>query len=176
MDLGLAGKRALVIGASRGLGAAVAQRLAREGATVIAAARALPPIETWRARLETEVAARVEPAAVDLAKPDSVERLAAGLLAGAGGVDILVNNCGGPPPARALNVDDAMWVDWFRHDGGGDLPSHPLSSAADRSAMGARDHDRLVRHRPADREPCALQRGASERRGLVEDTCGRGGE
>src|SRR6202011_4562110 len=69
--------------------------------------------ETWRAGLEREMAARVEPATVDLAEPDSVERLATGLLAGAG-VDILVNNCGGPPPARALDIDDAMWVDWFR--------------------------------------------------------------
>jgi 3-oxoacyl-[acyl-carrier protein] reductase len=113
MDLGLAGKRALVIGASRGLGAAVAQRLVGEGATVVAAARSLPPIEAWRARLETETAARVEPATVDLAKPESVELLATDLLAQAG-VDILVNNCGGPPLARALDVDDTMWVDWFR--------------------------------------------------------------
>jgi len=113
MDLGLGGKRALVVGASRGLGAAAAQRLAIEGATVVAAARAASAIESWRARLETGTAERVQPASLDLAKPESVGRLADELLAG-GGVDVLVNNCGGPPPGRASDLEDAAWIDWFQ--------------------------------------------------------------
>jgi 3-oxoacyl-[acyl-carrier protein] reductase len=113
MNLGLAGKRALVIGASRGLGAAIAQKLAIEGATVIAAARSMAPIDTWRSRLNSETAVHVEPTEVDLSKPDSVDRLANRLVAHAG-VDVLVNNCGGPPPARAVDVDDALWVHWFK--------------------------------------------------------------
>jgi 3-oxoacyl-[acyl-carrier protein] reductase len=112
MDLGLKSKRALVIGASRGLGAAVAQNLAREGATVVAAARSIAPIEAWRAELGHDPAGRVAMASVDLARPDSIEPLVAQILAD-GGVDILVNNCGGPPPKRALDVDDATWIDWF---------------------------------------------------------------
>ncbi len=89
MDFGLNGKRALVLGASRGLGAAIAQALRDEGVTVLAASRS----GAYR---------------VDLADPDSVAALIARVTA-EGGVDILVNNSGGPKPGPAQGQATADW-------------------------------------------------------------------
>jgi 3-oxoacyl-[acyl-carrier protein] reductase len=109
MDLGLTGKTALVLGASRGIGAAIAQVLAEEGATVTAAARSGPEPYAWMAGLPAEVKARVTAVHMDTGKLDTVEAVADALLA-KGGVDILVNNTGGPPPADA---QEAKRVDWL---------------------------------------------------------------
>ena len=100
MDLGLNGKRALVIGASRGLGAAIAKTLAAEGATVIAAARRVEAIDGWIAEIPADIRGRVEAAQLDLSVVESVDGLCDRLLE-ADGVDILVGNSGGPPPAEA---------------------------------------------------------------------------
>ena len=70
MDLGLNGKRALVIGASRGLGAAIAKTLAAEGATVIAAARRVEAIDGWIAEIPADIRGRVEAAQLDLSVVD----------------------------------------------------------------------------------------------------------
>ncbi|MGN6096952.1 MAG: SDR family oxidoreductase [Bosea sp. (in: a-proteobacteria)] len=111
MDLGLVGKRALVLGASRGLGAAIARSLAAEGAHVIAAARSNDVTEGWIAALPAEQRARVRAAKLDLADLASVDALADKLVA-EGGVDILVGNSGGPPPGEAR---DARREDWLKH-------------------------------------------------------------
>jgi 3-oxoacyl-[acyl-carrier protein] reductase len=107
MDLGIAGKRALVLGASRGLGRAIATALAAEGAEVVLAARN-------RERL-ADVAAALHgrPETVDLSDPPSVERLAEAVLA-AGGADILINNTGGPPTGSILQVDAEAWRSWYQ--------------------------------------------------------------
>lgn len=107
MDLGLQGKRALVLGASRGLGMAIAQSLAAEGATVFAAARSLERIEGWAAGL-----GHVHPLRLDLADLVSVDAVVNDLLA-RGGVDIIVNNSGGPPPGTAQDADRAAWISHF---------------------------------------------------------------
>lgn len=111
MDLGLVGKRALVLGASRGLGAAIAQVLAAEGATVIAAARSADATESWIAGLPTEQRGRAHAAKLDLSDLASVDALANRLIA-EGGVDILIGNSGGPPPGEAR---DAKRDDWLKH-------------------------------------------------------------
>lgn len=113
MDLGLHGKTALVLGASRGLGAAVARALALEGATVLAAARSLGDIEAWRAALAPDVAARVLPVRADMADLASVEALARFALE-RGAVDILVNNGGGPPPGGAADATLDQWTANFQ--------------------------------------------------------------
>lgn len=95
MDLGLADKKALVLGASRGLGRAIAETLAAEGAHVIAAARNADTIRDWAADLP---AGKVEALALDLTDIAAVDKAVDDLLA-KGGVDILVNNIGGPPRA-----------------------------------------------------------------------------
>lgn len=111
MDLQLTGKKALVLGASKGLGRAIAEGLAREGAEVIAAARNTAAIAAWSADLG-EAGGRVRAAALDLADFASVERLLGEVVAG-GGVDILVNNSGGPPPSSAMEARRADWLVQF---------------------------------------------------------------
>jgi 3-oxoacyl-[acyl-carrier protein] reductase len=111
MDLGLKGRRALVLGASRGLGAAIAQTLAQEGASVIAAARSTGVTQGWIAGRPAEERDRIAAATVDLADLASVDALAGKLLA-EGGVDILIANSGGPPPGEAR---DAKRGDWLAH-------------------------------------------------------------
>jgi 3-oxoacyl-[acyl-carrier protein] reductase len=110
MDLGLVGKRALVLGASSGLGAASAKALLAEGAHVIACGRRTAMIETWIAELPAEQCDFASSASLDLSDFGSVDALTQRIL-GEGGVDILVLNSGGPPPATAA---DAARTDWLR--------------------------------------------------------------
>jgi 3-oxoacyl-[acyl-carrier protein] reductase len=113
MELGLKQRRALVLGASRGLGKAIAATLAREGATVVAASRNTGAIEAWIGELEPEARGRVTAKSVDLFKLDSVDALAAELIKD-GGVDILVNNSGGPPPMTAMEAKVDAWTQQFQ--------------------------------------------------------------
>ncbi|MCA0995015.1 SDR family oxidoreductase [Alloyangia pacifica] len=103
MDFGLQGKTALVLGASRGLGAACAQELAREGVKVFAAARDLDAIRDWAA----EFGDLVTPVALDMTDAGSVSDLAAQMAAQ--GIDILVNNSGGPKPGPAKAQTPEAW-------------------------------------------------------------------
>ena len=107
MDLGIADKRALVLGASRGLGRAIATALATEGAEVVLAARNRERLAEAAATLRGQC----EP--VDLGDPQSVERLAKTVLAG-GGVEILINNTGGPPTGSILQVEADAWRTWYQ--------------------------------------------------------------
>lgn len=109
MDLGLSNRRALVFGASRGLGAAIAATLAAEGAHVFAASRSGGPIEG----LSADIASRIEPLVCDLSDRASIDALADRLLA-EGGVDILINNCGGPPAGPISKVSAEVWVAQFQ--------------------------------------------------------------
>ena len=109
MDLELRGKRALVLGASSGLGAAIAQGLAAEGATVLAAARRTALIEAWREGLEADAKGRVTALPCDLADAASVDAM----LDAAGEVDILIGNAGGPPPGPAVETSREDWVNAF---------------------------------------------------------------
>lgn len=112
MDLGLNGKRALVVGASSGLGLATAKALLAEGATVIAAGRRTNVIDAWIAELPEAQQTRASSASLDLSDIASVDALAASLVAD-GGVDILVNNAGGPPPATAQDAKRGVWLTQF---------------------------------------------------------------
>ena len=106
MDLGLHGKRALVLGASRGLGAAIARALAAEGAIVIAAARTLADAPLQDAGPGAVIARQL-----DVGKLASVDAICDALLPE--GVDVLVNNSGGPPPGTALGAKHADWITQF---------------------------------------------------------------
>jgi 3-oxoacyl-[acyl-carrier protein] reductase len=113
VDLGLAGRAALVTAASRGLGFAVAKALVEEGARVAICARRPEGVEAARAALEALAASRGRPPGqvlglvADVSRPEAPARLVADALAGFGRLDVLVANAGGPPPGRALEVDDA---------------------------------------------------------------------
>jgi 3-oxoacyl-[acyl-carrier protein] reductase len=113
MDLGLTDKTALVLGASRGLGAAIAQALLREGATVYAAARNLGSIAAWKHEALNDDQLRLRAIQTDLVKRESVVALAQTVLS-KGPIDILVNNGGGPPPAAASTVSPDLWIEQFK--------------------------------------------------------------
>jgi 3-oxoacyl-[acyl-carrier protein] reductase len=102
MDLQIAGKVALVTGASRGLGRGVARALAAEGVKVAINARDPARLAAAAAELPTEALALPG----DVTEPDAPARLVAATLERFGALDILVANAGGPPAARALEVDD----------------------------------------------------------------------
>jgi 3-oxoacyl-[acyl-carrier protein] reductase len=109
MDLGLTGARALVCGASRGLGFATANALAVEGASVAINGRNPERLEEAARRLRSSTASKVIPLAGDVATPEGPGALVARALAELGGLDVLVTNSGGPPPGRFDELDDAAW-------------------------------------------------------------------
>jgi 3-oxoacyl-[acyl-carrier protein] reductase len=109
MDLRLNGKVAMVAGASRGLGYAVAHALAEEGAQVSIVSREAPAIREAGHRIEQETSAKVLAMAGDVRSAESIERWHAATVERFGGVDVLFTNGGGPPPGAALTFDDEAW-------------------------------------------------------------------
>ena len=109
MNLGLRGKVALVAAASRGLGRAVAEELAAEGANLVICGRQLGAIE--RAAQEIVAATGVDVTAhvADVSDPDAVDRLVAHGVDRFGQIDILVANAGGPPAGPFESLTPAMW-------------------------------------------------------------------
>lgn len=103
MDLGLQGARALVAGGSGGLGGAVADALAGEGARVALVARASDRLTQRAAALD----ALAIPA--DLSTADGPAGAVAGTVDGLGGLDLVLVNSGGPPPGRFEDLTDADW-------------------------------------------------------------------
>ena len=109
MDLGLKGKRALVLGASRGLGHAIAAELAAEGACLIVASRDEAAIGKAASALAAAHGTDVYPAVCDTASAAAVDALADLALARFGTIDILVNNTGGPPSGPVSEVTPEIW-------------------------------------------------------------------
>jgi len=107
MDLGLKGKVAMVAGASRGLGFAVAEALANEGALVSIASRDEKAICAAASRLGGGTLAT----AVDVRSTDGIQRWSQATEDRFGGIDLLFANAGGPPAGAALSFDDAAWQD-----------------------------------------------------------------
>ena len=105
MDLGLRGERALVTGASKGIGAAIAEVLAEEGCHVHLAARSAAALESIAERLREShrVEARVHVA--DLRKREDVERLAES----ASDIGILINNAGDIPAGALGSLNEESW-------------------------------------------------------------------
>ena len=109
MDTGLKGRRALVLGASRGLGFAIAQGLAQEGGAVMLASRDQDRVNAAADRVGHGAVGM----ACDTADAAMVEALHAAAVKALGGIDILVLNSGGPPPGRAQGVAPEQWRRWF---------------------------------------------------------------
>jgi 3-oxoacyl-[acyl-carrier protein] reductase len=105
MELGLEGRTAIVCGASSGIGLAIAESLAAEGANVTMLARRREVLEREAERLGA-LAVRG-----DVTIPADLERLVNLTLEAFGGIDILVNNSGGPPRTSAVDVDDGAVED-----------------------------------------------------------------
>lgn len=113
MDLGIQGKTALVLGAGGGLGRAVALALAREGAKL-----ALGDIDqgavSAAAKTVEEAGGQAHAIMWDLADLASIDAHVRGIEERFGGVDILVNITGGPPPSPASGQDPALWTKHFQ--------------------------------------------------------------
>jgi 3-oxoacyl-[acyl-carrier protein] reductase len=108
MDLGLKGKVAMVAGASRGLGYAVAEALAAEGAIVSISSSNQKSIDEAAGRL-TASGARAWGAVVDVRNADQIAAWGQQTIDRFGGIDLLFTNGGGPPAGAAVSFDDAAW-------------------------------------------------------------------
>lgn len=104
----LAGKKALVTGASQGIGRAIALALAEAGADVAIAARTQSELDEFAAELEKK-GVRALACQCDVIDPAQVERMAARVLEGFGALDILVNNAGAAKSQSFLNHPDEIW-------------------------------------------------------------------
>jgi 3-oxoacyl-[acyl-carrier protein] reductase len=102
VDLGLSGRTAVVCGASAGMGLAIAEALAGEGANVAMFARRRDVLEREAERLGA-LAVRG-----DVTNPADLSRLVERTIRAFGGIDVLVNNSGGPPRTTATELDDAQ--------------------------------------------------------------------
>src|SRR6185312_9041377 len=110
MDLGLSKRTALVCGASRGIGFAVAAELAREGAQIAICARDKAAVAAAAARL-APTGAKIVQVVADLSTSEGTAEAVKKSLGELGRVDVLVTNTGGPTPGPALSHD---WAGWTR--------------------------------------------------------------
>ena len=104
MDLGITGKRALITGASKGLGRGCAEALAAAGVDLVMNARGADVLKATASDIAARHGVTVTPVAADITTADGQ----AEVLQAAGALDILVTNAGGPPPG--------LWSDWERDD------------------------------------------------------------
>lgn len=109
MDLKLRGKRALVTGASRGLGFATARGLALEGCRVAINSRTHETLANAAMEISAETGVDVFPLVGDVTDPEVPERLVSQATEAMGGLDLLVTNAGGPPPGLFEDIDDGLW-------------------------------------------------------------------
>lgn len=108
MDLGLKGKTALIMGASQGLGLAIAEKLAAEGADLILSARRADVLEDVGAKIRADHGVTVRCDALDLSDGDALAQFC-GRIRDTYKPDMLLNNAGGPPPSPATGVDADVW-------------------------------------------------------------------
>lgn len=113
MDIGIKGKRALVMGSSYGMGNGVARALAAEGVHIVLTARSQDLLEREAADIAKTHGVRVEAIACDLSEEGDVDRMIDFALDRMGGIDIQFNNCGGPPRLLPSEADETLWRDWF---------------------------------------------------------------
>ncbi len=110
MDLGLTGKKFVVGGASKGLGRAVAEGLAKEGAQVLLLSRDEKALQGVAAGIGSGASYAV----IDIGAPDSAETVAAAVDEKLGGLDGVLVNAGGPPPGEVLSLTDEQWAQSFQ--------------------------------------------------------------
>ncbi|MBI3792711.1 MAG: SDR family oxidoreductase [Gemmatimonadetes bacterium] len=109
MDLGLTGKVALVTGASAGLGKAIAEELAHEGADVVLCARRADVLGAFATELAASSGRRIVPIVADLTVAGEGTRVVTEAIAQLGRVDILVTNGGGPPSLPFEQTTPEQW-------------------------------------------------------------------
>ena len=177
MDLGLKGRRALVMGGTKGLGRSIADALAAEGASLVISGRDQGRLDEAAAALKAAGAAAAKGVVADVASSADMDKLADAALAAMGGVDILVLNHGGPPPCTASpdhRAGAAGVVPAHRRLAD---PHHKPAAAGDAGARLGPDHrGRQHRHAAPDPDAGAVQHPARLDLGLAEDAVGRGGQ
>src|SRR6478672_2333360 len=109
MDLKLSGKVAIITGASRGIGRAIAQTLAAEGMRLSLAARSKDQLEELAKSLKTETLIQ----AVDLREPGAAAAVVDATVKKFGAIDLLVNNAGATKRGDFFELTDADWADGF---------------------------------------------------------------
>lgn len=110
MDLGLEGRRALVLAGTSGLGLATARALAGEGALVALCGRDAVRAERAAREVAEGTGGRVVGLQADVSDAAQVERVVGDAAGALGGLDILVTNAGGPPPGTFEALDDEAWA------------------------------------------------------------------
>jgi len=110
MDLQLKNKVAIVTGASRGLGAAVAETLSLEGASVMINSRNSYRLQETATRISARSSNQVSTFAGDITLPDFPAQLIEATVERFGGIDILITNAGGPHAGRFETFTDEVWV------------------------------------------------------------------
>jgi 3-oxoacyl-[acyl-carrier protein] reductase len=123
MDLGIAGRRALVCASSKGLGRGCAEALAEAGVELVMNARGAEALAATAQAIRDAHGVPVTTVAADITTEDG----RAEVLSAAGQIDILVTNAGGPPPG--------MWMDWDREDFIGALDANMLTPIALMTAL-----------------------------------------
>ena len=113
MDLGLEGRAALVTAASKGLGRAIATELARGGANVVISSRDEEALSETANEIREETGAEVDFRVADLTSAGDIQALVSHAAGRFGGVDVLVNNTGGPPAGVFEDLDDGAWQGAF---------------------------------------------------------------
>ena len=109
MDLLLSNQVAIVTGASRGIGKAIAETLSAEGVKVVLVARSNAELEAVAKSLPNESFVQ----AIDLREPDSADQIIASTMAKFGKLDLLVNNAGATKRGDFLTLSDQEWMDGF---------------------------------------------------------------
>jgi len=105
MDLQLAGRTALITGASKGIGRAAADQLAQEGCNLILVSRTAADLTAAKGAIAAKSKVQIETIAADLSQSSSVDRLVRDFP----NVDILVNNAGAIPGGQLLDIDEQTW-------------------------------------------------------------------
>jgi len=116
MELGLKGKRAIVMAASRGLGYASALGLAREGCKLIVCSRDQARIDAAAAAIKTETGAEVKALVADVSSASEAKRLVDAAVSAYGGLEIVVHNAGGPPAGETLQMTEEQWQKAFEQN------------------------------------------------------------
>jgi 3-oxoacyl-[acyl-carrier protein] reductase len=113
MKLGLEGKNAIVAASSQGLGKAIAEELASNGANVMISSRNEQKLKALQQKWNEKLPGRIEWTRCDVTKPDDIQHLVERTADVFGGIDILVNNAGGPPSGTFEEMTDDMWQKAF---------------------------------------------------------------
>ncbi|AJY46400.1 SDR family oxidoreductase [Martelella endophytica] len=113
MDFGISGKKAVVLASSRGLGAGIAEALAKEGAHVLLCGRTPDRLQANCKAINETTPGKADFVVADLSDGNFVETLLAAAEEKLGGIDILVNNCGGPTPGGVAEMSPEKLTAFF---------------------------------------------------------------